>query len=84
LISRYNKFASEEPRKTKFSYGAISKNIETEYGARWQLLGCEYETKIISYLQGRINKTRIARINKGKGYPSYSTLEEYIEKYKLN
>lgn len=82
LISRYNEYASKEPsRKTKFNYGAISRNVETKFGARWQLLGKEYAQEVISYLQGRINKTRLARMNKGKGYPAYSSLKEYIQKY---
>lgn len=82
LISRYNEYASKESsRKTKFSYGAVSKNVEAKFGVRWQLLGGECGQEVISYLQGRINKTRIARVNKGNGYPAYSTLQEYIEKY---
>lgn len=82
LISQYNKYASKEPnRKTKFSYGALSRNIENKFGSRWQLLGKEYAQEVISYIQDRINKTRIARINKGKGHPSYSLLREYIQKY---
>ena len=82
LISRYNKYASREPnRKTKFSYGALSSNVEAKFSVRWQLLGVEYAQAVISYIQGRINRTRLARINKGKGYSAYSTLEEYIKKY---
>lgn len=82
LISRYNEYASKESnRKTKFSYGAVSKNVEDKFGARWQLLGVECGQEVVSYLQGRINKTKIARINKGKGYPAYSSLKEYIQKY---
>lgn len=82
LISRYNEFSSKNSgRKTKFSYGAISKNIENKYGARWQLLGSEYADSIITYLCDRIDRTRLARINKGRGYSAYSTLEEYIQKY---
>lgn len=84
LISRYNEYASKEPsRKTKFSFGAVSRNIESKFGARWQLLGGEYAQDVISYLQDRINKTRLARINKGKGYPAFSTLQEYMQKYGL-
>jgi hypothetical protein len=82
LISRYNEYASKEPnRKTKFNYGAVSRNVEAKFGARWQLLGGECAQEVISYLHGRINKTRLARINKGKGYPAYSALQEYIQKY---
>jgi len=82
LIKRYNEYASKEPsRRTKFSYGALSKNIETKFGASWKLLGIEYAQDVITYIQGRIDKTRIARINTGKGIPSYSFLDEYIKKY---
>jgi hypothetical protein len=84
LISRYNQYASKEPnRKNKFNYGAVSRNVEVKFGARWQLLGGDCAQEVIIYLQGRINKTRLARINKGKGYPAYSALQEYIQKYGL-
>lgn len=83
LIARYNQFASKDRgRKAKFSFGAVSTNIEREFGARWQLLGCESANSIILHLQRKIDNTRLARINASKGYPSYSTFEEYIEKYK--
>lgn len=82
LISRYNEFASKDPsRKAKFGFGAITKNIESNFGARWQLLDTGHAQKVIEYLQARINRTRLARINKGKGIQAYSTLEEYAEKY---
>lgn len=84
LIKRYNTFAgSDKTRKTKFSYGAISNNIESLYGAEWRLLPLDKAEDVVKYLQGRIQKTRQARINKGKGYKAFSTFEEYIEKYKL-
>jgi hypothetical protein len=84
LIKRYNKFASsDKTRKTKFSYGVISKNIEARYGATWKLLPLEMVEAIASYLQGRIQKTRQALINKGKGYKAFSSFEEYIEKHNL-
>jgi hypothetical protein len=82
LIKRYNEFASKEPsRKSKFSYGAISKNISDKFGSKWQLLEEDLANEVISYMHSRILRTRQARINKGKGYPSFSTLEEYQEKY---
>ena len=82
LIKRYNEFASSEPnRKTKFSYGAISGNIETTFGSSWKLLPIEKASELSTYLQGRITKTRQARINKGRGYKAFSTYEEYVEKH---
>lgn len=82
LIKRYNEFASSEPnRKSKYSYGAISKNITDKFGAQWKLLPVEKAPDVISYLQQRISRTRQARINKGKGWKAFSTFEEYVEKY---
>ena len=82
LIKRYNEYASKETsRKSKFSYGAISKNISDKFGSKWQLLEEGRANEIISYMHTRILRTRQARINKGKGYPSFSSLEEYQKKY---
>lgn len=81
LINRYNKFAAAEPsRKTKFSHGAISRNIETTFGSQWKLLPMEIAPEVFGYLQGRIMKTRQARINSGKGHRSFRSYEEFLEK----
>lgn len=84
LITRYNEFASaDKTRKTKFSYGAISKNIESNFGAQWRLLPIEKKYLVFEYLQTRILKTRQARINTSKGYPSFSSYEAFLSKHDL-
>lgn len=80
LISRYNEFASKEPtRASRFSYGPISKNIEKTFGSQWKLLPMADFADLCAYLQGRIDKTRIARLNASKGRPSYSSFEAYTQ-----
>jgi len=82
LIQRYNKFADKESwRKTKFSYGAIRKNIETKFGIKWQFLPEEKASEVIAYLQSRISKTRQAKINSGKGYSAFSSFDEFNKKH---
>ena len=82
LIKRYNEFAgSDTTRKTSFNYGAISRNIESNFGAEWHLLPLEKANAVFEYLQGRIAKTRQAKINKGKGYRAFSTYEEFLAKH---
>lgn len=82
LIKRYNEFAgADTTRKTKFTYGAISRNIESNFGSEWRLLPLEKATAVFAYLQDRISKTRQAKINKGRGYPAYSTFEEFLVKH---
>lgn len=78
LISRYNEFASaDKTRGTKFSYGVISRNIETNFRAPWKLVAMEEFGALCIYLQQRISKTRIAKINAGKGHRAFSSFEEF-------
>lgn len=78
LIDRYNQFASSDPsRKTIFSYGAIYKNIKDRFGVKWDFVPKARFEDLIEYLQDKINRTRIARINKGKGQRSYRSFDEY-------
>ncbi len=82
LIKRYNKFAGSDPtRGTRFNYGAVSQNIESNFGSEWRLLPLEKANAVFEYLQARIAKTRQARINKGKGYKAFSTYEEFLTKH---
>ena len=82
LINRYNEYASSDrTRKTRFSYGALSGNIEAIFGVQWRLLSLERANEVFEYVQGRIAKTRRARMNKGKGYPAFSAYEEFLAKY---
>ncbi|WP_438273860.1 HNH endonuclease signature motif containing protein [Nitrobacter sp.] len=78
LIDRYNKFAgADRMRASKFSYGAISKNIESNFGAPWRLLPIEKFNAVCEYLQQRIKRTVIAKSNAAKGMRAYSTYMEF-------
>ena len=78
LIDRYNQFASSDStRKTAFKYGAIYKNIIDKFGAKWDMLPLGRAEELMEYLQYRIKRTRQARINKGKGFKSYSSFTEF-------
>lgn len=78
LISRYNEFASaDKSRDTKFSYGAISKNIEANFRGPWRMLAIEDFDALCVYLQQRISRTRIARSNAAKGMKAFSSFEDY-------
>lgn len=80
LIKRYNEFASaDKNRATKFSYGAISKNIEVNFRAPWKMLGMKDFEAVCAYLQQRIGRTRIAKLNQAKGIKAFSSFEEYSQ-----
>jgi len=84
LISRYNKFASQEPsRKTKFNYGVISRNIADKFGAEWRLLPLARSNTVFEYLHARIRKTRLAKNNSAVGKRSFASYEEFVARQEV-
>ncbi|WP_449472686.1 hypothetical protein [Sphingobium chungangianum] len=82
LVGRYNDYAKNEPARSRaFSHAAIRKNIEHNFGSRWQLLSRTRFRELCDYLQGRIARTRIAKLSKARGIKAFSTFEEYIAKH---
>ncbi len=82
LIKRYNEFASaDKTRRAKFSFGALSSNIESTFGAPWKLLPMEKFDAVCDYLQQRIGRTIVAKNNKSKGIPSYSSYADFLSKH---
>ncbi|HRI93905.1 MAG TPA: HNH endonuclease signature motif containing protein [Accumulibacter sp.] len=82
LIKRYNEFASaDKTRRTKFSFGALSSNIESRFGGPWKLLPAERFQAVCEYLQQRIAKTILAKQNHAKGVRSFSSYAEFRHKH---
>lgn len=82
IIKRYEELASrDKTRKTKFRFGILQRNVEREFGARWQLLPIERATELFAHLQAKIDSTLIGRVNKSAGKPIYSTFEAYLFKH---
>lgn len=78
LIDRYNNFAgSDSTRKSDFFYGSIYRSIQKAFKVKWDFIPIDRFDELVEFLQKRIDKTRQARINKGKGYKSYSSFNDY-------
>lgn len=81
LIKRYNEFASvDKTRATKFNYGVISTNVESRYKAPWKLLSSAKFDEVCEYLQQRISKTILGKVNTSKGHGVFSSYEEFLTK----
>jgi len=78
LIKRYNEFAGADKHRSRpFSYGAISRTIETKFRGRWRSLPLADFDPVVDYLQWRINRTRVAKANTAKGHRSFSSFAEF-------
>lgn len=86
LIDRYQKFAgSDTKRRYKFQYHTIYNSIKKEFGVKWDLVPIDNFERLVTFLHKKVNQTRLARINKGKGIKSYSSFDEFCsEKLKTD
>jgi len=81
LIDRYHEFASKQPRHNEFTYPAIYAHIKKVFGTKWDMIPSSRFYEVASYMQRRVDGTRLGRINRGKGFPNYSDFSEYQAKY---
>jgi len=81
LIDRYHDFAAKQSGRAAFSYPAIYAHIKKVFGAKWDMIPASRFEEVATYMQGRIDRTQLGSINRGKGIPNYSLFSEYERKY---
>lgn len=80
LIKRYNGFRKSDPATPNFSYAVIYKSIEKEFKCEWAYVPLSRFAELASYLQRRIDGTRLGRINASKGSKSCSSFADFQSK----
>jgi hypothetical protein len=78
LIDRYNEFKKSEPNAAGFSYAVIYSAIKHEFKCEWKLIPLGKFHELASYLQGRIDRTWLGKLNKAKGRRNYTSFDEYL------
>ncbi len=78
LIDRYNEYQKAHKDKAgNKKYAMIYIALKRVFKSDWKHLPTEKFEELASYLQGRIDKTFLGRINKSKGIKNYSTYNEH-------
>ena len=80
LIERYNEFASQQPGR-KFRHAVIYASIRARFGATWNFIPISNFEDVVTFLQQRIDRTRLGSMNRAKGTANYSLFAEYRQKY---
>lgn len=84
LIKRYNEYKEYEVGKEKMNFGAFGASLKREFKIAPTRtiynVPIDRFLELSTYIQGRIEKTKLARI-KGKNHKNYSTFEEFSEEY---
>lgn len=78
LIERYQDFKKAEHGLTDFKYHAIYSAIKKEFKCKWDFIRLENFFALVSYLQKRIDDTRLGRNRKSKGLKNYSSFQEFL------
>lgn len=78
LIDRYNEFARKQPGRTEFTYAAIYGIIKRRFRAEWERIPLARFPDLVNLLYDRIDRTKLGRINRGKGIKNYSSFDEYM------
>ena len=77
LIDRYHKFA--EPRLgSEFRYPAVYSAIKREFKTDWEWIPLSRFDEAITFMQAKIDRTRIGRQRKHQGMASYEGFETYV------
>lgn len=82
LIERYIKYAKAGPgRDAPFKPAVIYASINREFGSHWELVSLARFADLCIYLQNRIGRTSIGKINAANGQALFSSFEEYLRKH---
>jgi hypothetical protein len=76
LIERYKEFASKQPGRV-FRHAAIYGAIKKKFRATWEWVALTRFEEFATFVQRKIDCTLQGKINRSKGYPNYSSFEQY-------
>jgi len=78
LIGRYQEFQKGDSQKTGgFKYIAINNSLKREFKCDWKLLPSDRFEELVTFLQRRVDNTKLGRINRSKSIPNYHLFAEH-------
>lgn len=78
LVARYQEFQKADSQKTgEFKYIAIHNALKREFKCDWKLLPSDRFDELATFLQRRIDKTKLGRINRARSNQNYHSFAEH-------
>lgn len=78
LIERYQEYQKQDGDKLgRYKYIAIYNAIKRTFRSKWQLIADERFEELVTFLQNRIDNTKIGRIRKSRDQKRYHSYEEH-------
>jgi hypothetical protein len=76
LIGKFQDYQKQDATKeAPGKYTIIYNAIRREYGSKWQTIPVGKFEDLMSFLQGRIDNSKVGRIRKGRGQKRYHSFE---------
>jgi hypothetical protein len=78
LIRKYQDYQKQDSKKEgNRKYTIIYSAIQAEYGSKWQTIPASRFEELVSFLQKRIDNTKVGRIRKSRNQERYHSFEEH-------
>jgi len=78
LIGRYQTYQKADTSKDdRLKYMLIYNALKREFKGEWKLLAVARFNDVVAFLQGRIDRTRVGKSNRGKGVPNFRSFAEH-------
>ena len=80
LIRRYNDFQKADAEKLgSGKYRIIYRAMQRQFGAKWDMVPRRRFDDLVSFLQTRILKTKLGRIQHSRGRRCFKTYQEFLD-----
>ena len=80
LLDRYKEFAEQQTGRI-FRYAAVYGAIKGRFGTTWEWVAVDRFEEFAAFLQAKIDRTVVGKVNRSKGRPNYSYFQDYCLKY---
>lgn len=78
LIDRYQAYQkADQTGKSNYKYQAIHLALSRKFGLTWKLLDESRFWEVVAFLQQRVDRTIVGKLNRAKGHANYSSFEEW-------
>lgn len=82
LIGKYQDYQKQDTEKEgRGKYTIIYKAIHREFGSKWQTIPVGQFEDLVSFLQRRIDNSKVGRIRKSRGQKRYHSFDEHSRGY---
>ena len=78
LIGKYQDYQKQDAEKEgRGKFTIIYNAIRREYGSKWQTIPVRKFEQLVSFLQRRIDNSKVGRIRKSRGQKRYHNFQEH-------